>query len=454
MVDIGDLFGRGSIGQQFLLYNVGQSVAQTALTPFLQQLQELMWQTDPTLPIPPTTCASLVARGLLGRDAGAAEAKRSGVDEERFFQLATAAQSTPSLAEILEMHRRGELPLGEVGQRGASVYGALKDAGLNDEWAARAVTLSTQIPTVAEVMDAWLQGQIEEPEARERYSKAGGDPTWFQTSYNANGTAPTPVELGVLANRGIIPWDGAGPHAVSYHQGFLEGPWRNKWEAALRRLAEYLPPARTVTAMVHEGSITDQEALALWRKEGLSPELAAAYLKSAHHAGAASHKELAKTDILSLYADKLITEAEASKLLQELKYTAEVANLMLKVTDSHRAHTAVNAAVSRLRTLYTGRKITKAATLDALHGLGVPAGETSELLGVWDIQAATNIRQLTEGQIVSAFDKEILTQEEATTELVAINYTPYDAWVLLSTRYGEKLPHQPAKGAAGIGVLP
>lgn len=454
MVDIGGLFGQGSIGQQFLLYNVGQSVAQTALSPFLQQLQEIVWRVDPSLPIPPQTCAALVARGLISHESGANEAKNSGINGDRFNNLITAAQSAPSLAEALELHRRGALPLGQPGQQGASVYGAIKDSGIRDEWAEIVVKLGTQIPSVAEVMDAWLQGQIEEPEARKRYLEAGGDPTWFQTSFNANGTAPTPVELGVMANRGIIPWDGAGPHAVSYHQGFLEGPWRNKWEAALRRLAEYLPPARTVTAMVHEGSISDQEALTLWRKEGLSPELAAAYLKSAHHTSTAAHKELAKADILSLYADKLIDEPQASKLLQELGYTGPVANLVLKVTDTHRAHAAVNSAVSRLRTLYTSRKITKAATLDALHNLGVPATETSELLQIWDIQAAANIRQLTEGQIVSAFSKEVLTQEEATAELIAINYTPYDAWVLLSTRHGEKLPHQPAKGAGGIGVLP
>ena len=75
-----------------------------------------------------------------------------------------------------------------------------------------------------------------------------------------------------MARRGIIPWDGEGAGVVSFRQAFLEGPWRNKWEPYFRSLADYIPPPRTVTAMVREGAMTDADALKWYRAAGLTQE--------------------------------------------------------------------------------------------------------------------------------------------------------------------------------------
>jgi len=452
--DLGDLFKEGSIAQQILVWQVLGQVIQPLLNPLVETIARETWSIDPNMPLPADLCAGLVNRGLMARDRGESEAARSGVGPEQFAAMVDGAGGGPTLEETLELLRRGEIQLGEPGQSGVTFYGAMKDAGVRDHWAEFLAQLRVKKPSGEEALNALLQGQISRELAYQLWLEDGGDPGWFQHAFDAQGTSPTPDMLGTMANRGIIPWEGTGPDAVSFEQGFLEGPWRNKFLEAMRELMEYLPPARTVTALLHQGAIDDQMALALWEKEGLSPELAAAYLKSAHHTSAASHKELARSDIEQLYLDKLISEADAEKYLTELGYPGTVAQLMLKVADTRRAQSSLNAAVSRLRTLYTGRKITKTATLDALHELGVPASETSELLAVWDIQAAANIRQLTPAQIESGFHKEIITQQEAQAELEAIGYTPWDAWFLLSVKYGDKLPGEPAHGAGGIGVLP
>lgn len=454
MSALGELFGKGSIGEQFLLWNVGSQIGQAGMGPFLQALQARVWRADPNMPLPPGEAADLVARALLGHDDGAQNAASSGFDGSKFDLMVKAAGHGPTLPALLEMLRRG-LIAEEADIHGRpSFKAAVTDTGLRPEWVNAVRELGVQLPSIAEVMDAWLEGQIEEDEAKRRYIEAGGDPTWFQTSYNANGSAPTPDMLGTMANRRIIEWEGTGPGVVSFHQGFLEGPWRNKWLGPMRKLQEYLPPPRTVTALEKEGSITADEALQLYEQTGLSPELAKAYLASAQHTKVATDKTLAKDDILQLYQDKIIDEAKAVKLLEALKYTAETATLILRVADTRRAMSAVNSALSRIRTLYVSHKITKQAAKSSMTTLGIPAGQEEMLLATWDVENAANVKQLTEGQIVSAFYYGILNQQQAIDELRLIGYTAYDSWVLLSIRNKGALPDPPAKGPNPIGVLP
>lgn len=454
MSNFDKMFGPHSAARQFLIWNVASQIVGAIMAPGLTELTSLVNENFPVTPLSPAEVAQMVARHLMDPQVGAAEAAKSGVNSDRFAHLIKQAGSGPDLGMLVTAWQRGLLAGGDNATCYVSLADALNDTTLRPEWHGLIEALAVQIPSVAEVMNAWLQGQIEEPEARKRYLEAGGDPTWFQTSYNANGAAPTPDMLGVMANRKIIPWDGTGPAAVTYAQGFLEGPWRNKWEKPMRRLAEYLPPPRTVTAMERDGSLTPTEALSLYEKEGLTPALATAYLKSAQHTTATKDKELARTDILNLYHNKLISEATALKMLEALHYSPANAAYVLSIADVHKASTAVTSATSRIRTLFVSHKITETAARNALHDLGVDPKHSAELLTAWQIEEAANIKQLTEGQIVSAWFYRVIDQAEAVKELTAIGYTAYDAWVLLSTRNKKALPHKPDKGANPIGINP
>lgn len=451
--DVGDLFKKGSIAEQFLIWGVLQQLMQPFLNPLIETIGSRVWQADPNMPIPPTICAGLVNRGLMEMDKGISESSKSGTGEPQFRAMVDGAGIGPSLAEALELLRRGEIQEGEPGQHGVTFLGAMKDAGVRDDWAQFLLRLRTQIPSVAEVMNAWLEGQIEEPEARERYLLAGGDPTWFQTSYNANGTAPTPAELGELANRGIIPWEGTGPAATSFHQGILEGPTRNKWLPALIAAQQYRIPPRSITAMLHNNALTDAQALAKFRQYGMTAEDAAAMLADAHHAKAATAKELTLAQIGQLYKDAKIDRAKALQLVTALGYSSANAELLLSLQDVQKADTHVTAAINRVRALYTAHKITRAAAHEGLVELKVSAAQVDELLSLWELELGLNVKQLSAAQIVGAWDLKILTQDEAIAELGHQGWTPFDAWVLLSLHNKAPVGNKPAEGA-GVGVNP
>lgn len=453
MAKIGDLFKSGGAGEQFLLWNVGSQIAQAIMGPFLQALQNRTWKADPNVPLSPAEAADLAQRGMLTMEQGADEASASGTNRERFLAMFKAAGRPPDLGSLLEMVRRGIINDDSEVNGLPSLIAALLDAGIRPEWVNAVSQLRTQIPSVAEVMNAWLEGQIEEEEAHRRYLIAGGDPTWFQTSYNANGTAPTPDMLGVLANRGIIPWDGTGPESVSFHQGFLEGPWRNKWHGPMRKMMEYRIPPRSVTAMLHAGALTDAQALQKYQDYGMTKEDAAAMLAEAHHTKATAAKELTQSQISQLYKEGKIDRAKALTLIQSLGYSAANAELVLSLSDVQKADTHLNAAITKVRSLYTAHKITSTAAKGALKDLHVAEGQITYLMTLWDLESSINVRQLTESQIVAAWDAGILSQSEAETELQHLNYTKFDAWVLLSIKNKQPLPDRPDAGA-GAGVNP
>lgn len=453
MVDLGSVFGKGSVAEQFLVWNVLSQLAMGILNPAVQTISNEVWQLDPNVPVPPATLAAMVNRGLLDMADGINESSKTGVGEPQFRKLVQVDGTGPTLVEAIELLRRGWITEGGPGDTGTTFFGAMKDAGVRDEWIGALASLKIQKPSGEAALNALLQGQITEQRALALWLQDGQDPDWFTDAFNSNGTAPTPDMAGTMANRGIIPWDGSGPGVTSFEQAFLEGPWRNKWEPSMRKLMEYLPPPRTVTAMVRDGSLTDALALQLFEQEGLTPELAAAYLASAHHTTAETDKNLAKGEIIALYKAHKIDQAQATKLLETLKYSAANAALIIALADLQNADTHLTAAMNKVHGLYVSHKITREAAVSALKELKVGDAQITSLLTLWDVETTSNVRQLSEAQIVDAFALTLIPQGQAQTELENLGYTPLDAWILLSIKNKSALPGRPGAGATP-GVNP
>lgn len=453
MANFGKMFKSGGIAEQFLMWQIVAQLAQPLMAPMLQAIANEIWQLDPNIPVPGDILAGMVNRGLLDLNEGINEAAQSGTGEEQFRKLLAAAGHAPTLAEVIELWRRGLISGGDNEPGTTSFQAALKDAGVRDDWIPLLAELRINKPTGQAALQALLQGQITREKAYALWLQAGEDPDWFQDAFNSEGTGPTPDMAGTMANRGIIPWNGEGPTATSFRQAFLEGPLRNKWEPAMRRMMEYLPPPRTVTAMVHAGSITDAMALSLWEKQGLIPELAAAYLADAHHTKAAADKELTKGEIAQLYKDGKITQAQAQELITKLGYSTANAVLILSLANVQKADTHVTAAINRVHALYVTHKINAAAAKKSLTDLKVSAEQATELMDLWDIEIGINVKQLTPAQLTAAWDNKIITEAECAAELQHLGYTPFDAWVLMSLKDGKALPGKPAQGT-GPGVNP
>lgn len=452
MAGIGDFFKAGSIGEQLLVWGVLNQVFSAAVQPELVDIQSTVNSAGPVVPLSASDLAAAVARSILPAGDGAGEATKTGIDGTRFAQLVRLAQSPPALGMLLAAYQRSTLGGSDLGLAGVDFDTALLDLGINPAYNQIIKNLAVEVPTAQEVMNAWLEGQIEEPEALKRYLTAGGDPSWFQTSYNAQGQAPTPVQALDMLNRGIITEGGTGPASTSYEQAFLEGPWRNKWLPAFRALGIYLPPPRTITALLKEGAISQAEALTLLQDHGLPAALAAAYVKGGSSTAVAAAKALSEAQIVELYSDKLVTMTEAEASLVALKYSPADAKFLLEIADLKSAAAATKSAVTSIEAQYKAGKLTVTQAESALQTLGISAAQAPELVAVWALAARSSVRLLTASQYAEAFKYLIIDQSTAQAGLVALGYDAFDAWVILSNEAHGPLPDQPpGPGLAPVG---
>jgi len=445
---LGGLLPDPTIRRIVLWQTFGQLIT-AALGPYFRELEYAVNARTPNAALSPSELAVMVVRGFRAEASAAAEAQKAGLNGERFHELVNIAGQAPAPIELAVAERRGIIPHDAGDAEGIGFIQGIAQGNLANKWGPMLQALATAIPSPESALEALLEGQTDHDTAVDLYKRFGGDPQYFELMYNTRGSAPTPVEAGALANRGIIPWEGSGPDAVSFEQAFLEGPWRNKWLPAMREYAQYRPPPRTVTAMVREGALTDAEALVLFRNAGLSEEMAASYLRAAHLTKTAAAKDLARTTVEALYRDRLVERAQAVDFLDAIGYSAEEAGFILAIQDVALQQATISSVISRVRALYTGYKITRDTAASSLDTLGVTGDRQADVIALWDLQRVDQMRALTEAQVVGAFFYNIITQDEAQAHLQQIGYTPHDAWILLSQRKHEPLPGEPPRTAVG-----
>ena len=444
MPGISDLLGAASPFAQQLEWDVGQPIAQALLAPMLSELTQKINARTPVEPLSPEVLAELVVRSFIGQAEAAAVAARSGVSADDFAQLVHAAGDAPDTTTLIEAFRRKVIPMDAGSAEGVGVVQGLAQGRLDPKWTEMITKLGDVPIGVADAVDAVVEGQISFDQGAAIAYLNGISAENFKILYDTRGNPPSPTQLAEMVHRGAIPLHGTGPDVLSFEQGISEGATKNKWTKALESLMEVLPPARTVVAMLHNNSISSAQAATWFRQLGLSETTAAAYLKDASHSKTAAARTLVKGDILKLYSDKLITREQAAGMLAGLGYDAHDAEFELEIQDFHAEVAARSLAVSKIRTLFIARRLSATETITALDTLGMPTAERDGQMALWELERGASLRILTEAQITSAYEYGIMDEGTAISELMALGYTEYDAWVILSIKAKGKLPGMPA----------
>jgi len=396
----------------------------------------------------PADAASAVVRGFLPLREAEALAALSGVEAAHFTTMVHLAGDAPSPTQLAVALRRGLIPLHSGSPDKPGFTEGIRQGRLANMWTDMIHGLAQEWPTPTDALQARLVGQVTTEESKKLYATFGGDPKYFDLLFHTRGESPTPVELGILANRGDIKWNGLGTDETSFAQGVHESRWRNKWEDAFRKLAIYRPPEGSIVAFLAHGIIDDKQAAKLLAHIGMDADTIKLYLDEAHLEAYSGFRGANISMVLQAYHEQLLTEEQALPILEGFHVTPHAAKLMLELEDSQRAFQAVNNALSRIRTLYAGRKITRHTARAGLEQLGIHPKSIEAILKSWSIENSVSVRPLTAAQIVDAWFLTILTEAEALTELENIGYTPFDAWVILSIKAKEPLKDRPPQGPA------
>src|SRR5690242_3461297 len=175
------------MARQFFVWNVLGETVSAAAKPFFQELTNAVNAIFPAVPLSPEELATMVARGHFGISLAIDEAKKSGVSENDFRLMVVNATTVPALGDMLRLFREEK-----VSQ--SALEDVIQKTGFANEWVPTLLKLGVQPPSPTDILDALLQGQIDDTAAHDLYRKLGGDPDYFQLLFDSRGSAPTPVE--------------------------------------------------------------------------------------------------------------------------------------------------------------------------------------------------------------------------------------------------------------------
>lgn len=453
MPSLSDLFGEGSIAQQFFVWGVLYRVADAVLGPLVTDLQYAVNTEHPVVELSPADLADMVVKSIMDQEDAESRAAKYGLSSDRFDLLVKDTGEPPGLEFLLEAWRRGFLSWDSGDIDTPSVHSGILQSRLKNMWTDTIQQMAEVPIPPSEAVDAVVEGQITFDQGAKIAYASGIPQDSFQIMVNTRGNPPSPSELLELYRRGLIPATGTGPDELTFQQGIYEGATKDKWEPLFLKLSEYIPPPRTVTAMERSGALTADQAQQYYRWAGLSPSLAAAYSANASNEKMQGSKDLAQSAVLNFYAAQLITPGEAHDLLAQMGYADHEISLLLSYEDMRTSLAAIRTATGKAHTLYVGHKITEAQATNMLNSLALPGSAVQQLLTTWDLERQANVKTLTESQIADAFAYQIMDQPTAQAELQAIGYSAYDAWAILSIKNKAALPDMPAQGS-GVPVPP
>ena len=450
-INLGGLFGSDSAFAQILTYGVMQQVIEAALGPALSVTTQDINAANPVEPITPPDLAALVARGFLGDADAVATAAKSGVSPDDFELLVKAAGDSLDVTTLMEAYRRRLIPASGGGPDGLSLESGIREGRLANKWIPILQQLGESPIGVADAVDAVVENQIDYAAGEQFAYENGLAKDAFKILVDTRGNPPGPAELAAMVHRGVIPVAGTGPDVLSFEQGVSEGATKDKWIKAYEQMMTVVPPESVIQAWLREGVIDTAEAVARFKQLGYDEKAAANYAAEATSTKTSAYKQVAESDVISLYQGRAITAEDASAMLAALGYDDREAAIILQVADFHITVQIRTAAITKVRSYYVARKITEQQAITSLDALKVPAAQRTQLISAWQTERTTNVKLLTEAQIVDAWNYAILDDDEAIRELEAIGYTPFDAWVLLSIKNKQIIGPTPAKGPGATG---
>jgi len=460
----------GTITQIFL-WGIISSIISTSAQPFLQgvsnDLSRVAVGQGILKPVDPATIATAVGRGLeLGAPPTVnvpqwayAQAAELGIGSEQVDLMASIIGLPPALQELFEMERRGIITLDDV-KRG------LREGDFRDDWIDQAVQLAHAWLTPLDFVRAAVQSQMPYSDARDWAYRTGLDtttpvpivtagteagPDMFGLAFSIAGRPPGPAELGRMALRRIIPWEGVGADALTFQQGIAESDVKTKWTDALAKLETYVPPPRQVGTLLEHGAITAEQAATYWEEGGVPPELAKGYVYMTEQQHVGQDKLLAKGQIVTGYFDGIFTNAQATEMLGLLGYRGEVAADILAVADFRREIQAINSVVRRVGSFYENFKLSATDASTALQDVGISFDQAQQLIGTWDLIRIAPVRVPTASEIGHAVKYGTLTQAQALEKLADLGYQPQDAAIILSSTAEVAVTPLPPPGTTTTG---
>lgn len=454
-VDLGKLFGKGSPAEQLLVWNVIGQFLSAVMGPELELLARGVNEVLQATPLSPDQLADMVVKGHVSIGDASAYAKQSGISPSDFQRMVDDAGEAPGLEFLLQAFRRGIIPKSGEGAQVVSLEQGIREGHLTNKWIDTVEQMGLLPIGVADAVDAAVENQIPYAQAEQIAYVNGIDADNFRILYNTRGNPPSPGELATLLKRKLIPLEGVGPNAISFQQGIFEGASKDKWWELYAALADYVPPPRTIVTLVHDGVVTDDEALALFESAGLTTDLAEKYLKSAHLSKGAAHRATISGELRTVarrgYLDGQLTEAQFRDTLAQANVPADTIDNEIAAANLSKQLGRHTFSLSQIKKQRQAGLIDDATARQRLVVSGWSEDDAQTQINEWNAETQAGRSGLTESRILAYLVSGILTPTEAYDKLIAQGITTANATFLV--QHPSAVPAVKTHGSSAATII-
>lgn len=396
----------------FAIQGIINAFVQAAVAPYVNDVSQAAWSHDPSLMLSPDQAADLVLKGWWSQADGEHEAALSGIGTNRFTRMVQLAGEPPGVMGLLDLWRRGLLSDADL-ERG------VKESRVRDEWLDTVKLMATVAPSVAEVLSGYVQGHLSEADAREKFKHAGGRDEDFSWLFQTTGRPPGAQEMLHLWNRGVVT-------EADVDAAIRESDIKDKYLPAVKALRVYLPPPRSIVAMIRQGAISDAEARTFLTDAGVAPDVQETFIKSGHHTAASAVKQISAAKVVTGYEEGTLSRSQAEAQLATTGWNATQAGMLLDIADAALVHKEQQHVISSARTLYTRHRVSRSDTSIALDATGITPTQRDSLLRLWDIERVENAHVLTKSEVLGAYRRGKRDKAWTNEHLLALGYAEAD----------------------------
>jgi hypothetical protein len=378
------------------------------------------------LELSPADAALAVLRGNMSQADGVAIAGRSGMTAGDFQSLIDNTGEPLALESLLEARRREFID-------DARLELGIRESRVRDEWIDVALKLEYAPMSVADAVNAVVQGYFTEAQAAKIAQDNGLEAGQITTLIDTAGEPLSRTELNELWNRGVI-----DQSVVA--QGLRESRMKDKYVNDALQLAVRYPEGRQIVTMITHAAITKAQGMAILLQLGYTKEIATALITEGVNTKLGAHKDLAIGEIRTLYVDGIFTHAQAVTYLTTLGYDTAESDFLIKSWDLLAGAAVTRQAVGAIRTRFVAHALTAQEVNLELDSLGIPPAAKDNYIKIWTIERDARISVLTEAQIVKAHKDTLITGQDAYDRLTARGYAAGDALILLGVAPGAPVP--------------
>jgi hypothetical protein len=389
-----------------------------AIAPFIQVLANDVWAANATIPLSPALVAESVIKGVLPLADAENEAASSGINAGRFKTMVNTAGQAIGIHEAISLWRRELIDEAELTR-------VVHYSNVRSDFLPDILKLRTDPPSKSEAITGRLKSHLDDATARRLFAQAGGRPEDYDWELASSGRPISPLEMLHLWNRNkaaesdvddAVAQSDINPHYLPF----------------VKELRWYVPPVRSVMAMLRSTAIDDAKATELFQENGVRDADIPGYLAEAHHSRTQSVKELSQAQVLRLYGAKFMAAGEATTRLTELGYQQADITLLLGFADEAQHERYANAVVTRIHAKFTTYKLDETEARAALIADQIPAAAIDDYMKLWQIERDASIHVLSSAAIVGAARRQVITPLQTRARLLDIGVQPADIAIVVA----------------------